>query len=214
MIGGGRARLEARVVVTIVCTLATAPLAAQRRSPPVVPAGPAAGEWQQAGRDHAQTRYSPLDLITTANVGSLRPVWTFSTGSLRAHEGGPLVVGADMYVHTPYPNTVFALDLTQPGAPIKWKYVGPLPGPAARQPPALPTGCCDVGSRGLAWHQSGKVYAPLLSGELVALDAATGREIWRIRNADAKTGGTLASAPLVVGDLVVVGVSEIGRAHV
>jgi lanthanide-dependent methanol dehydrogenase len=209
----GLTRREACVVVTMICMLATVPLAAQRRSP-VVASGPAAGEWPQSGRDHAHTRYSPLDQITTANVGSLRPVWTFSTGAVRAHEGSPLVVGSDMFVHTPYPNTVFALDLSQPGAPIKWKYVGPLPGPAARtppgeppRPPALPTGCCDVGSRGLAWHQSGKIYAPLLSGELVALDATTGREIWRIRNADPRTGASLASAPLVVGDLVVIGVS-------
>jgi PQQ-dependent dehydrogenase (methanol/ethanol family) len=212
--GGGIGRREARALATMVCVLVTTPLAAQRRATPAAALGPAPGDWQLPGRDHALTRYSPLDQITTTNVGSLRPVWTFSTGALRAHEGNPLVVGAAMYVHTPYPNAVFALDLSEPGAPIRWKYAGPLPAPTSRatlgeppRTPVLPTGCCDVGSRGLAWHRSGKIYAPLLSGELVALDAETGREIWRVRNVDPKTGGTMAAAPLVVGDLVIAGVS-------
>ena len=192
----------------------TAPLLAQRRPAPSVPAGPPPGEWQSAGRDNGLTRYSPLDQISTVNVGQLRPVWSFATGALRGHEGNPLVVGPLMFVHTPYPNVVYALDLSQPGAPVKWRYTAPLPGPAPRaQPgeppriPPMPTGCCDVGSRGLAWHPSGKLYVPLLSGELAALDAATGREIWRVRNADPKGGATLAAAPLVVQDLVIAGVS-------
>lgn len=190
------------------------PLTAQRRPAPAVPAGPPPGDWQSAGRDNALTRYSPLDQITTANVAQLRPVWSFSTGALRGHEGNPLVVGALMFVHTPYPNAVYALDLSQPGAPVKWSYLAPLPGPPLKglpgeslRVPPMPTGCCDAGSRGLAWHPSGKLYVPLLSGELAALDAATGREIWRVRNADPKLGATLASAPLVVKDLVITGVS-------
>jgi lanthanide-dependent methanol dehydrogenase len=213
VISRGQARRRACAAALMV-TVLSAPLVAQRRPAPAAPAGPAPGEWQVAGRDAGLTRYSPLDQITAANVGTLRPVWTFSTGAIRAHEGNPLVVGAVMYVHTPYPNTVFALDLSQPGAPIKWKYAGPLPAPTSRpvpgespRAPLLPTGCCDVGSRGVAWHPSGKIYVPLLSGELVALDATTGREIWRVRNTDPKTGGTLAAAPLVAGDLVIVGVS-------
>jgi len=178
-------------------------LPAQR--PAAVPAGPgpAPAEWSLPGRDYALTRYSPLDQIGTANVAQLRPVWSFSTGALRAHEGNPLVIGTTLFVHTPYPNAVFALDLAQPGAPIKWRYVRPTP----RNAPVPPTGCCDVGSRGLAYHPSGKLYVPLLHGELAALDAETGREIWRVRNADSRSGATLAGAPLVVRDLVIVGVS-------
>lgn len=212
-IAEGAAR-KATVVVTLAALVLAGPLVAQRRPAVAPPAGPAPGEWQHPGRDYALTRYSPLDQINTANIGQLRPAWTFSTGALRGHEGNPLVVGSLMFVHTPYPNVVFALDLAQAGAPIKWKYTGPLPGPAPRvpggetpRPPVMPTGCCDVGSRGLAWHPSGKIYVPLLSGELVALDAETGREIWRVRNADQKTGGSLSAAPLVVGDLVIAGVS-------
>ena len=205
--------LAGRLVGLALVVLA-APLIAQRRPAPTVPAGPPPGDWRSAGRDDGLTRYSPLDQITTANVAQLRPVWSFSTGALRGHEGNPLVVGPLMFVHTPYPNAVYALDLSQPGAPVKWRYTAPLPGPAPRtrpgEPPRIPpmpTGCCDAGSRGLAWHPSGKIYVPLLSGELAALDAATGREIWRVRNADPKVGATLAAAPLVVRDLVIAGVS-------
>jgi len=176
-------------------------LGAQRRPAPA-PSGPPPGEWPAAGRDPGLTRYSPLDQITSANIGSLRPVWSFSTGVLGAHEGNPLVVGAMLYLQTPYPNTVYALDLAKPGAPIAWKYTAP-----GARPAQLPTGCCDAGNRGLAYHPSGKIYAPLLSGDLAAIDAATGREIWRVRNADPRTGATLSGAPLVAGDVVIVGIS-------
>ncbi len=196
---------------------AAPPVEAQRRPPATGPRNVAPGEWQMSGRDYALTRFSPLDQIGTANVAQLRPVWSFSTGALRAHEGNPLVVGSMMYVHTPYPNAVFALDLSQPGAPIRWRYTGPPEPPAPRRPagpsptapaPAPPpTGCCDVGSRGLAYHPSGKIYVPLLAGDLAALDAQTGREIWRVRNADPRLGATLAGAPMVVKDLVIVGIS-------
>lgn len=172
------------------------------------------GEWASAGRDDRLTRWSPLDQINRDNVASLAPAWSFSTGIAGPHEGGPLVIGSTLFVQTPYPNQVYALDLTRPGAPVKWKYVAPLPRPVrgARAPrdttpPAMPTGCCGGGSRGLAWHKSGRIYVPILSGELAALDAKTGREIWRVRNSDWRTGAFLTGAPLVAGDRVIVGVS-------
>ena len=71
------------------------------------------GEWHMTGRDHGQQRFSPLKQITTANVAELRPIWSFSTGTLRGHEGNPLVVGNVMYVNTSFPNIVYALDLVQ-----------------------------------------------------------------------------------------------------
>ena len=76
---------------------------------------------RHAGGDYANTRYSTLDQINKENVGDLQVAWTFSTGVLRGHEGSPLVIGDMMYVHTPFPNTVFALDLAQDGK-IVWKY--------------------------------------------------------------------------------------------
>src|SRR5947209_2013521 len=68
-------------------------------------------DWVMPTGDYANTRFSKLDQITAANVGKLQVAWTFSTGVLRGHEGGPLIIGNTMYVHAPFPNTVYALDL-------------------------------------------------------------------------------------------------------
>jgi lanthanide-dependent methanol dehydrogenase len=192
--------------VGLMAGMASVSARAQRRPALPDPGGIPPGQWQMTGRDYALTRYSPLDQISSENIGRLRPVWTFSTGVLGAHEGNPLVIGSILFVHSPFPNSVYALDLAQPGAPVKWRYSGPAPAAKSGSPPQL-TGCCTAGSRGLAYHPSGKLYVPLLTGDLAALDAATGREIWRVRNADPRTGATLAGPPIVVQDLVIVGVS-------
>ena len=81
--------------------------------------------------------------INTGNVKTLKVAWTFSTGVLRGHEGGPLVIGSTMYVHTPFPNIVYALDLTKEGAPVKWKYV------PKQDPQVIPVACCDTVNRGV-----------------------------------------------------------------
>ena len=67
-------------------------------------------------------RYSGLTEITATNVASLKSAWTFSTGVLRGHEEAPIVVNNTMYVLTPFPNILYALDLTKPGASVKWKF--------------------------------------------------------------------------------------------
>jgi glucose dehydrogenase len=77
-------------------------------------------EWVMPAGDYANQRYSKLNQITAANVGKLQVAWTFSTGVLRGHEGGPLIVGNTMYVHTPFPNKVYALDLANENK-IIWK---------------------------------------------------------------------------------------------
>src|SRR5947209_6069305 len=68
-----------------------------------------AKQWVMPAGDYANTRHSALKQITADNVGKLQVAWTFSTGVLRGHEGNPLVVGDMMYLHTAFPNTVFAL---------------------------------------------------------------------------------------------------------
>src|SRR5436190_23899310 len=78
-------------------------------------------QWVMPTGNYANTRYSELNQINKDNAKNLRPVWTFSTGVLRGHEGGPLVIGDVMYVHTAFPNNVFALDLNKNGQ-ILWKY--------------------------------------------------------------------------------------------
>src|SRR5438105_171308 len=102
------------------------------------------GQWLRAAGDYASTRYSPLAQITAANVRQLRPAWSFSTGVARGHEAAPLVVGDTMYVVTPYPNVLYALDLRAGGGTVRWKYE---PKPAAA---AQGVACCDVVNRGAA----------------------------------------------------------------
>src|ERR1700687_933747 len=80
-----------------------------------------AKDWMIPAGDYANTRYSKLNQITAANVGKMQVAWTFSTGVLRGHEGGPLVIGNMMYVHAPFPNKVYALHLKDENK-IAWKY--------------------------------------------------------------------------------------------
>jgi glucose dehydrogenase len=105
--------------------------------------GPA-HEWPMPGADYSNSRFSELAQITPANAKNLRAAWTFSTGVLRGHEGQPLVVNHTMYVVTPYPNVAYALDLTVPGSPLKWKF-RPENDQASQG-----LACCDVVNRGAA----------------------------------------------------------------
>ena len=67
--------------------------------------------WAMQAGDMYNQRYSKLTQINAQNVGKMQVAWMFSTGVLRGHEGSPLVVGDTMYIHTPFPNKVFAVDL-------------------------------------------------------------------------------------------------------
>ena len=161
----------------------------------------AEGEWTMTGRTYDLQRFSPLEKINAKNVANLQAAWSFSTGVLRGHEGNPLVIGKVMYVHSAFPNIVFALDLTKPGAPMIWKHV------PAQPADTIPVACCDVVNRGLAYHPSGKLFIELLAGDLLALDAKTGKQLWRTKNADYKEGSTMTNAPIVIKDLVIAGIS-------
>ncbi len=105
----------------------------------------AAGEWPLATKDYANTRYSDLTEINASNAKNLRLAFTFSTGVLRGHEAAPLMVGNTLYVVTPYPNHLYALDLTKPGAPTKWQF-SPKPLAASQG-----IACCDTVNRGVAF---------------------------------------------------------------
>jgi PQQ-dependent dehydrogenase (methanol/ethanol family) len=157
-----------------------------------------AGEWPMAGKDYANTRFSELQQITASNVKDLKLAFTFSTGVVRGHEAAPVVVGNTMYVVTPYPNVLYALDLTQPGAPAKWKFE-PKPLAAAQG-----VACCDVVNRGVA-YSNGKIFFNTLDNQTFAVDAASGKEVWRAKLGDINRGETITMAPLVVKDKVLVG---------
>jgi lanthanide-dependent methanol dehydrogenase len=159
-----------------------------------------AGEWLLPGRDYSNSRYSELSQITPANAMNLRVSWTFSTGVLRGHEGQPLVVNNTMYLVTPYPNVAYALDLTQEGFPLKWKF-RPENAQAAQG-----IACCDVVNRG-ASYADGKIVYNLLDGHTVAVDANTGEQLWRTRMGEIHKGETITMAPLIVKNHVIVGSS-------
>ncbi len=149
--------------------------------------------------DYANTRFSKLNQINRHNVKNLQVAWTFSTGVLRGHEGAPLVVGDTMYVHTPFPNIVYALDLANDGA-IKWKYE------PKQDPDVIPVMCCDTVNRGLAFA-NGKVFLHQADTTVVALNANSGEVEWSVVNGDPSIGETNTATVLPVNDKVIVGIS-------
>jgi lanthanide-dependent methanol dehydrogenase len=187
----------------MVIALATSvsPARAQSTTHPIPPAAaapPENGNWVLPAKNYASTRFSELAEITTDNVRRLGVAFTFSTGVERGHEAAPIVADGTMYIVTPFPNYVYALDLTRPGAPVKWMY-DPKP-PAAAQGVA----CCDVVNRGAVLDGS-KLFFNTLDAHTLALDAATGKELWKTKLGEINKGETMTMAPLVVKGKVLVG---------
>ncbi len=149
--------------------------------------------------DYANTRYSKLDQINASNVKQLQVAWTFSTGVLRGHEGSPLVIGNMMYVHTPFPNIVYALDLDKDGV-IVWKYE------PKQDPSVIPVMCCDTVNRGLA-YADGAIILHQADTTVVSLDAKSGKVNWSVVNGDPKKGETNTATVLPVKDKIIVGIS-------
>jgi len=200
-------------------------------------------QWVSPTGDDANLRHSALKEITTENVGKLTIDWQFSTGVLRGHEGAPLVVhdvlipektAVDkggktvvvqkgfttdvMYLHTPFPNVVYALDLKDPDHKIIWKYQ------PEQEAAVVPIMCCDSVNRGLAYGD-GKIFLAQADTTLVALDAGTGatsgakhnEPLWSVKNGDPSKGQTSTAAPHVFRDKVLVGIAggEFGvRGHI
>jgi lanthanide-dependent methanol dehydrogenase len=148
--------------------------------------------------DMYNQRYSKLTQINAKNVGKMHVAWMFSTGVLRGHEGSPLVVNGTMYVHTPFPNKVFAIDVdTQK---IKWRYE------PKQDAAVIPQMCCDTVYRGLAYAEN-KIFLQQADSTLVALEAGTGKVVWSVKNGDPKVGAVNTNAPHVFKDKVITGIS-------
>ncbi|MDB5545127.1 MAG: PQQ-dependent dehydrogenase, methanol/ethanol family [Hyphomicrobiales bacterium] len=192
---GGR-----RICLAFLFALASTPLMAQAKlpAPPAASAPPDDGQWVMPAKNFASTRYSELAEINARNVASLKVAFTFSTGVNKGHEAAPIVVGDTMYVLTPYPNILFALDLSKPGAPIKWKYE-PRPEAASQG-----VACCDVVARGPAFAD-GRLFFNTLDGNTIALDAKDGRVLWQTKVGDIRIGETVTMAPFVAKGKVLVG---------
>lgn len=156
------------------------------------------GQWVRPAKNYSSTRYSGLSEITADNVRNLRLAWTFETGVLKGQEAAPLVVNGTMYIVTPFPNYLYALDLSKPGAPMKWVY---KPKPAAA---SQGVACCDVVNRGASFAD-GKIVYNTLDDHTVAVDAATGREVWNTKVGEINLGESLTMAPLIVKNKVLIG---------
>ena len=154
--------------------------------------------WAAQAGDYSNHRYSELKQITASNVSKLQVAWTMSTGVLRGHEGSPLVIGDTMYIHTPFPNNVYAVNLKD--QTYRWKYE------PKQDADVVPVMCCDTVNRGLAYGD-GKIFLQQADTTLVALDAKTGKVVWSVKNGNPKIGETNTNAPHVFKDKVFTGIS-------
>ncbi|WP_407659204.1 methanol/ethanol family PQQ-dependent dehydrogenase [Methylobacillus arboreus] len=157
------------------------------------------GQWAHPRKDYSNTGYSALSQINKSNVKNLKYAWTFATGVNRGHEGAPLVVDGVMYIHTAFPNNVYALDLNN-NQKILWSYF------PKQDPSVQALLCCDNVNRGLSFGDS-KIFLQQNDGILVALDAKTGKKIWDVKVVDTKEGASTTNAPHVIKDKVVTGCS-------
>ncbi|MDQ3563479.1 MAG: methanol/ethanol family PQQ-dependent dehydrogenase [Pseudomonadota bacterium] len=163
--------------------------------------------WVMQNGDFWAQRYSKLDQINAANASKLQAAWTFSTGVLRGHEGGPLVLPGSatglahdtLYVNAPFPNNVFAINLDN--LEVVWEYI-----PVQNYDETVPVMCCDTVNRGVA-YADGKIFMQQANTVLVALDAKTGKKVWSVKNGDPKKGATATNAPHVIKDKVFTGIS-------
>jgi len=163
--------------------------------------------WSYPGGNYWNWRYSGLKQINNQNAHKLQAAWTFSTGVLRGHEGGPLVLPGSatglphdtLYIHAAFPNNVFAINLDN--LEVVWEYV-----PVQDYEETVPVMCCDTVNRGLD-YADGKIFLQQADTHLVALNAKTGSEVWKTKNGDPKLGQTNTNAPHVMKDKVITGMS-------
>jgi PQQ-dependent dehydrogenase (methanol/ethanol family) len=142
--------------------------------------------------------YSELNQINLTNVKNLQVAWTWQIGILDSHEASPLVIGDTMYVVSPKPNYVYALDLKNEGV-IKWEFR-----PTMDVALATAQTCCGSQTRGL-YFAEGKLFYATLDGQIIGLDAKSGEQLWHNVGADIVRGEGTAGNALVVHNLFIVG---------
>ena len=188
---GGSMRVHVPLLAfALMLTAATAPQLAHAQAA----AGP---EWTTPSGTLQGTRYSSLSQITSTNVGTLVEEFSFPTGTKASHQGQPLIVGNRMYIVTPFPHKLIALDLASNGK-VLWTF---NPEPSEYAPGVA---CCDAVNRGAAYG-NGKIIYNVLDDTTVAVDAVTGKLVWRARLGNVRSGETLTGAPIVIKDKVIVG---------
>ena len=156
-----------------------------------------AQNWPVYGGDSGNTRFSAAKQINTANVGKLNVEWALQLGTLRSQESTPILVGDTLYVTSSFgPKNTFAVNAKT--GEVKWTYQ-----------PEIPKGidqyaCCDVNNRGVAYND-GKIFLGRLDANIVALDAKTGKELWKTPIIDYTGGSVITSPPTLVKNLVITG---------
>jgi hypothetical protein len=151
--------------------------------------------WLAHGRTYAEQRYSPLEQVNDGNVGQLGLAFAVELDTNRGQEATPIVVDGVMYFSTAW-SKVMAVDAAT--GEVLWRYDPQAIGAKGAH------ACCDVVNRGVAvW--GGKVFVGTIDGRLVALDAATGEELWDVVTVDQDEPYTITMAPRVVRGKVIIG---------
>src|ERR1700674_5746201 len=162
-------------------------------------AGQSGEEWLTYGRNHSETRYSPLNQLNTGNVSRLGLAWSYDLGKGGGgQEATPLVWNGTLYGITNW-SVIFAVDARTGKERWRWD-------PEVNQAAVRPKVCCGIVNRGLALYQ-GTLIAPIIDGRLQALDADTGKVLWEARVAYPQENYTVTMAPRIAKGKVIIGVS-------
>jgi quinohemoprotein ethanol dehydrogenase len=154
------------------------------------------GNWLSFGRTYEEQRHSPLTQINRETISDLGLAWYKDMGTNRAQEATPIVVDGIMFFTSSW-SRVYAID-AKSGEEL-WMFDPEVPGEVARK------ACCDVVNRGVAVYK-GRVYVGSLDGRLIALDAATGKEVWEVDTIIDRTRFyTVTGAPRVANGKVFIG---------
>ncbi|MEP7243131.1 MAG: PQQ-binding-like beta-propeller repeat protein [Gammaproteobacteria bacterium] len=154
-------------------------------------------DWPMYNQTYDAQRYSSLKQIDATNVAGLKEVCRVRVGELGGFGGSPIVVGGMMYVTVG--NATLAMNPVDCG--IKWKTLYVSEGRAS----------AGAATRGAAFSD-GRLFRGTGDGHVTALDAASGRELWRTKGADSSVGESLSAAPIVWDNKVFIGIagSEMG----
>lgn len=152
--------------------------------------------WPTYGLDYQETRFSKLHQITADNVDQISLAWSTSLNSRRGIEATPIVVNGVMFVSASW-SIVHAID-AKTGNEL-WTYDPGVPKEYGQK------ACCDVINRGVAVYE-GKIFVGALDGYLHAIDAATGKTVWKVDTIEDRTRSyTITGAPRVYNGVVVIG---------
>jgi quinohemoprotein ethanol dehydrogenase len=152
-------------------------------------------DWLSYGRTYDEQRFSPLDTITTENVKDLGLSWSADMDTARGQEATPLVIDGKIYITTAW-SKAKAYDAVS--GKLLWEYDPKVPGERGV------AACCDVVNRGFAaWGD--RLYMGTLDGRLVALDRATGKEVWSKVTLDQSKPYTITGAPRIIDGMVIIG---------